>query len=291
MIARDSMVRGDSLLIYRLDPSADTTITFAALDAAVHDPARFIAAIPLVDSVHSGSLRVMLDSAQAANLVHIPPADSGKLSIGLRVGADTPTGLVLSSSNTALSPAFITFARADTADTALQHRTLVRVGAQSGTREAAPLVPDPDLITLGGIPSSRGIFRFALPKLITDTGTVIKAQLMMIPVAPVYGLPNVNARVEARNALTDLGRRSPVSTTAIEADSLVFGTTDTVLIPVTSLVRAWGGTINLPHILVVSLREEGGSFAQPVFGSTRSDSTYRPRLIVTYSLPYIFSRP
>jgi hypothetical protein len=291
LISRDTTVLGDSLVLYRLDPSADTTITFAALDAAVHDPARFIAAIPLVDSVHFGSLRIKLDSAEAANLLLIPPADSGKLSIGLRVGANTPTGLMLSSSNTSLSPAFITFVRADTADTTLQHRTLLRVGEQSGTREAAPLVPDPDLITLGGIPSSRGIFRFALPKLITDTGTVIKAQLMLIPPGPIYGLPNVNARIEARNALTDLGRRSPVSTTAMEADSLVLGTIDTVLVPVTTLVRAWGGTINLPHILVVSLREEGGSFVQPVFGSTRSAPQYRPRLIVTYSLPYNFSRP
>jgi hypothetical protein len=244
----------------------------------------------LPDSVHTGTLRLMLDSAQADSLLFIPPADSGKLSIGFRVGADTPTGLVLSSSNSAFSPTFLTYVTADTADTTLRKKLLLRTGTQSGTREAVPVVPQPNLITLGGIPSSRAIFRFALPKLITDTATVIKAVLVLVPTAPVYGLPNVNARVEVRNALTDLGRKSPVSTTVIEGDSLVFGTADTVFLPITTLVRAWGGTINLPHIVVVSLREEGGSFAQPVFGSTLTPD-HKPVLVVTYSLPYNFSRP
>lgn len=291
LLARDSAVLGTTLYVYRLDPNADTTITFGALDAAVSNPARLIDSIVLPDSLHAGSLRMVLDSAEAASLLFIPPADSGKLSIGLRIGAPTPTGLVLSSANAALSPTYVTFVKADTADTAVQHRTLTRSGQQSGTREAVPVVPDPDHITVGGIPSSRAIFRFALPKLITDTGTVIRAVLILIPTAPIYGLPNVNARVEVRNALTDLGRKSPVSSTVIEGDSLVFGTADTVFLPITTLVRAWGGTINLPHIVVVSLREEGGSFAQPVFGSTRDATPLQPRLVVTYSLPYNFQRP
>ena len=290
MLGRDSMVKGDTLFIYRLDPTVDTLVTFGELDAAVQDPTRFIVGIGLPDSVHSGTLRVKLDSAQAATLLTIPPADSGKLSIGLRVGAPTATGLVLSSSHASLSPTWVTYVKADTADTALQHRTFIRTGQQSGTREAVPVVPPPDHITLAGIPSSRAIFRFALPARITDSGTVVKAVLILVPTAPIYGLPNVNARVEVRNVLTDLGRKSPVSTTVIEGDSLVLGTADSVFLPITTLVRAWGGTINLPHIVVVSLREEGGSFVQPIFGSTRTPG-FEPRLIVTYSLPYNFARP
>ncbi|HKV76330.1 MAG TPA: hypothetical protein VJN95_17560 [Gemmatimonadales bacterium] len=290
LVARDSMVKGDSLIIFRLDPGADTTITFAQLEAAATDPTRRIGSVALLDSVHTGSLRLVLDSAQADSLLFIPPADSGKLSVGLMVGADTPTGFVLSAAFTSNAPGFVTYVKADTADTTLQKQVLLRTAQQSGFRVRNPVAPPADHLTLGGMPSSRGILRFALPKFITDTATVVKAQLYLVPTQPVYGLPNVNARVEVRNALTDLGRKSPVSSTVIEADSLVFGTADTVFLPVTTLVRAWGGSIDLPHILVVSLREEGGSFAQPIFGSTRTPG-YEPRLVVTYTLPYKFSSP
>ncbi|MEO8031034.1 MAG: hypothetical protein ABI765_09300 [Gemmatimonadota bacterium] len=289
LVVRDTLALGDTLYLYQLAPTVDSTVEYPEIQAGVTDPTKLLASIPIPDSVHSGILQTVLTGPDLARL-QIPVADSGKLSIGLRLGGPSATGVILSGGLAANSPLWASFVTADTADTLVQHQIMSRAGFLTGTRAAAPVVPDNDHITLGGIPSSRAIFRFELPKRITDTGTVVKAKLILIPIAPINGLPHVSARVAARNALTDLGRKSPVSSILVLSDSLNFGTSDTVSLPVTTLVRSWGGTIDLPHILVVSLNEEGGSFAQPIFGSTRTPG-FEPRLIVTYSLPYIFSRP
>lgn len=291
LVARDTLVLGDTLYLYQIDASVDTTVEFPALEAAVTNPAKLLMGIPIPDSMHSGILTGVMRGADL-DRIQLSAADTAKLAIAIRLAAQAPTGVILSSSRAGTSPTFASFVTVDTADTTVQHQVISRTGFFSGTRSATTVVPNDAFLTLGGSPSSRAILRFQLPASVTDTGTVLKAELRLFPTAPIYGLPNVNAHIEARNALTDLGRKSPTSSISVQSDSLIYGTTDTVRLPVTTLVRNWGGTVDLPHILVVALNEEGGSFVQPIFGSTRTPGPdLSPKLVVTYSLPYVFSRP
>jgi hypothetical protein len=159
----------------------------------------------------------------------------------------------------------------------------------------APQVDDPTLLPVGGGPSARALLRFSLPSRILDSATVVRATLELTPVAPITGLPTDPARLQASALLADVGPKSPVNSTAsrIPAVTLDIGAT-TVSLDAVRLVELWLGSTTLPSALLLSLapEQEGAFFTRPVFYSTRaSDPAVRPRLRITYLLPFSFETP
>jgi hypothetical protein len=155
----------------------------------------------------------------------------------------------------------------------------------------SPLVPDPNLLTVGGEPSSRALVRFALPPVLKDSATLVRATIELTPVAPIQGLPTDVAAVVARAVLADLGAKSPVTTDSVP-DTLAVPQVDTVRIDVTRLVQIWQGSSERPPALFLSLQPEAASFSRAVFYSTRAaDPTVHPRLRVTYMRTFPFENP
>jgi hypothetical protein len=235
---------------------------------------------------------------QGADLsrVQIPPADSGRLALGVRIASTTPTGIRLGAVAGGTGGVFTTYATLDIPDTGTARLRTIAVGPAFNTYVSqAPQVEDTTLLAVGGEPSARAFVRFSLPSRIRDSATIVRATLELTPVAPITGLPTDLARLQARALLADVGPKSPVSSAAgrVPADTLELGAT-TVSLEAVRLVELWLGATTRPTALVLSLAPEleAASFTRPVFYSTRAaDPAVRPRLRLTYLLSFPFENP
>jgi hypothetical protein len=158
-----------------------------------------------------------------------------------------------------------------------------------------PLAVDTTLLAVGDAPSARALLRFAIPRRILDSATIVRATLELTPVTPIAGLPNDSnpPRLQARAVLSDVGAKSPVSTLAgrIPEDTLEAGAA-TVTMEAVRLVELWLGQSNRPTALFLSLTPEASSFSRPVFYSSRAtDPALRPRLRLSYLLSFPFETP
>jgi hypothetical protein len=154
-------------------------------------------------------------------------------------------------------------------------------------------VVDTTLLTVGGAPSSRALLRFDLPQEIEDSGTIVRATLLLTPTGPILGLPTDPALLTATAVLADLGAKSPVTTdpTFISADTLTPGVSGVVQIDVTRLVQLWVQASDRPESIFLNLLPEAASFMRAEFGSSRRPDVGVPRLIVDYQMPFPFARP
>jgi hypothetical protein len=290
LVARDTLVTGLRVFVYRLPPTVDSTATFTDVTAQFV-PETLIDSIVVPDSVHTGLVQTML---RGPNLdrVAIPLGTGGVLAVGLAVAANSPTGIRVGSTAGSNGATFVTFVTVDVPDTGtIKHQSLSRSTSFNTFVTQAPLVPDPTMLTVGGEPSSRALVRFALPPVLQDSATLVRATLELTPVTPILGLPNDLAAVVSRAVLADLGAKSPVSSDSVP-DTLSVPQADTVRVDVTRLVQGWQGTSERPNAIFLSLQPEAASFSRAVFYSTRSvDSTVHPRLRVTYMRTFPFENP
>jgi hypothetical protein len=246
------------------------------------------------DTLNSGTVRAVFDVANL-NRVEIPAADSGRLAVGLRIDATTPTGVRVGSLAAGASgPIFTTYATLDVPDTGTAKLRTIPLGAAFSTFVSeAPTLADTAFLAVGGAPSARALLRFNLPPRIRDSATIVRATLELTPVTTITGLPTDPVRLVSRAVLSDVGAKSPVSnaTGRIPEDTLEAGTA-TVSLEAVRLVELWLGGTTRPSALVLSLTPEAGSFSRPVFYSTRAaDPALWPRLRISYLLSFPFETP
>ncbi len=286
--ARDTTVTGLTLYLYRLGTDLDTTTTFADVEPQMV-PANLVDSIVVPDSIKSGVLRVVITGADTAK---ITTDTAGRFAMGVKIAADAPTGVRIASIAAAGSPNVTHYVRVDIADTLKQKQTFVRFPQFTTFVSQNPPPQDPDLLPVGGAPSSRSLLRFSLPVALRDSVTILRATLELTPNAPILGLPNDPALLQAFGVVGDLGAKSPIISTGstIGFVELASGTTDTVAIDITRLVRFWQTDTGLPQLIFLALAPEAASFTQPVFRSTRSGSG-APRIRLTYYRKFPFEVP
>jgi hypothetical protein len=68
------------------------------------------------------------------------------------------------------------------------------------------------------------------------------------------------------------------------------GSSDTVRVDVTEVLRAWRGDSTLPRVLVLRAIPEGGAIGELRFWST-ADASRRPLLDITYVPPISYGAP
>ncbi len=293
LVARDTLMDGLKLLLYRIPPTVDLNTTFAEIDGAM-TPANLIDSIAVADALNAGPLALNLLGADV-DKVSIPPGTGGILALAVGVRAVGPTGVRLASLNAAVAGTAATLTRYLTLDvpdtaTAIRKQTRTSNTALNNFVTQTPLVADPNFLTIGGEPSSRAFIPFELPVGIADSATIARATLELIPATPLLGLPTDPPALEARAILADLGPKSPL-TDVLGADTISVGTSDTVRVDVTSIVQLWQNSPDRPRTVVLTLLPEGASFTRAVFGSTRSPTVGPPRLRITYMLSFPFENP
>jgi hypothetical protein len=294
ILARDTTLPNLRLLLYRISPTIDTTTTYAAADPAFV-PGNLIRTIVVADSLRRGAVRTVFTGSDLNSLL-IPGADTGVLALGVRIDAPGTSGVRLGSSSSGTGGVFVTYATLDVPDTGSARLRTFTLASTFNTYLTPPR-PEPDttLLVVGGEPSSRAIFRFALPPHIRDSANIVRATLELTPVAPITGLPTDPARIQGRAVVADLGAKSPVSSAVgrVPADTIDPGATS-VSLEAVRVVETWLGNSPRPASLVLAFAPdlEGASFSRPVFYSTRAaDPALRPRLRISYLRRFPFENP
>lgn len=283
IIARDTLQKGVRLGLYRLPAGTDSTATFQQIEAFL-TPDRLVRSVAISDSLPRGYVRVLF-AGDSLNQVVIPPGDSGRLSLAVRLEADAPTGMRLGGRlNAGAGPGLQTFVTTESPFPDEVKRTIETDPQYVSFVRDRPPVRDPDLLVIGGVPSGRTLLRFALPEGLTRGGALIRATLELTPAQPLVGLAHDPAVLEARAVVADLGYRSLPVLAGATAVTLPVSGADVVRLEVRDIVSFWRGGGAFPQGIYLSLAPEGYSYTEPVFHSTRS-TTGRPRLRITYALP------
>lgn len=287
---RDPAVTGLALEFFQLPATVavDSSTTHAEVEAAL-TPDRLIRSVPIAEDFKSGAIRVVLAGPDLARIT-FTAADTNVLRLAYRLSAPQPTGIMLSSSATGLpGPSFVSWVKVTRPDTTVQ-QGLPRIVAFDGFVDQTPTGEQPpDLISVGGAPSSRAILRFALPARLRDSAQIIRATLQLVPVGPVTGLPVDSALLDVRGIFSDLGPKSPrISTESLlRTELLEIGDSDTVFVEVTAVARLWNTATRPPTAFVLAMTPEASTYAFVQFGSSRTPGA-RPTLHLTYALPYRF---
>ncbi len=154
------------------------------------------------------------------------------------------------------------------------------------------LPPDASTLVIGGFPAYRTYLRFRLPRAISDSSTIVRAEVLLTQ------RPSTFANVADTVSLLPL---VPTTTTSVSdirrildlsADGIFAALDSTRLVPrdsglrainVLSLARSWGGLpANVPRALAFRISMEGAQPAELRFFSSEASAALRPRLRITY---------
>ena len=304
---RDTATHNLTLKLYRLPVTIDSTTTFADVQSAFADTLRAVNVDALlakpggVDSATGDQATIdttskflkvtlKLDSLQAPYV----PGDSGKLGIGVRVGADAPTSVAFCTRENACGAAVAWFVKVDSikgTDTTLIHKQLAAVTLFDSFVFDPPTPPLDSTLAVGGAPSARSILRVTLPRAIRDSSQIIRATLILVPAVPV-GAPSDSFVVEAHTVLADFGAKSPLVLDATRTDTTMIRVDkrDTVRIEVTNLLQFWVADSTRPEVLMLRSQGEGAHPGEIRFYPSAA-AAHRPALRITYARRFPFGKP
>ena len=309
---RDTAAHNLTLKLYRLPPTIDSTTTSADLQSAFADSLRAVNVDALlakpggVDSATGDQAAIdttskflkvtlKLDSLQAPPSGDLyVPGDSGKLGIGVGVGADAPTSVAFCTRENACGASVAWFVKFDSikgTDTTLIHKQLAAVTLFDSYVFDPPNPPLDSTLAVGGAPSARSILRVTLPRAIRDSSQIIRATLILVPAAPARGARADSFVVEAHTVLADFGAKSPLVLDATRTDTTMIRVDkkDTVRIEVTNLLQFWVADSTRPEVLMLRSQGEGGQPGEIRFYP--SAAAYRPALRITYARRFPFGEP
>jgi hypothetical protein len=295
LLARDTLVDGLKVYLYRLPNTVDSTATFNSIDSQFVDT-NFIDSIAVPDTLNSGALHTTLRGADVGRLKLTAGGDS-ILAFGLRMAAVSPTGIRVGALGSSTAATYTSYVTVDVPDTgSVRNQSLTRTTAFNTFVTQNPVVPDDTLLTVGGEPSSRALVRFGLSDAFLDSTTIVRATLELTPARPIIGLPNDPSLIQTLAVVGDLGAKSPLSADPnfSRQDTLPTVQSDTVKIEMTRIVQLWQSSRLRPQSIFLRLVPEGASFARAVFFSTRSPSPgvlVAPRLRITFQRAFPFENP
>jgi hypothetical protein len=302
VLARDTLVNGLKLVLYRISDTVNATATFPSLDAQLI-PENVIDTLAVPDTLNAGTVRAVLRGADLAK-VDLPLAGNGILALGVSMVADQPTGVRIGAARAGNGATFTSYVTVNVEDTttSIRKQALALTPTFNTFVTQTPVLPDPAFLTVGGDSSSRSLLRFTLPGELATSANIVRATLDLVPRTAIPGLPGDIAILEGRAVLADLGAKSPVSTDLrfIVDDTLGVNSSDTVRLDVTRIVQLWQASSTAPHAIFLSLLPEASTFTRAEFGSTRSDPELTssapepigaPRLRITYQRPFPFENP
>lgn len=295
LLARDTTATGILLALHRLPAPTDSSATFAEIDPLVV-AGTLVDSATIADSVRPAFKYRFLFQGDTLALMDIPALDSGALAVALALSGGTATGVRIGGIGSGGAvPIFRSYITVNVPDTtpSVKKQTIVR-GPEFTTfvSSAAGAAPDPTILAIGTGIGARALIRFPWPVYLRDSALLARATLELVPAAAIQGLPGDSAFIDVRGIRVDFGAKSPMGGLA-GTEGLAFGSVDTVRIDVISEIQNWQ-LDRLPHppVLFVILSPEGASFTEPRFYSTLEPTVARrPRLRITYQLPFDFERP
>lgn len=159
------------------------------------------------------------------------------------------------------------------------------------------------VLTVGGLPSHRIYLRFAIPRFIVDSSTVLRATLLLTQRPSAFGTAADSVIVfpvvvTASDAVTDIARATNVlSLPGLGIDSVRFVPSDSGAreIDIVYALRQWGAQAKSPtrtqEAIVLRAQLEGATAGEATFYSTEAPAALRPRLRLSYVSRLDFGRP
>ncbi len=259
---------------------------------------RRVGSVTFIPSLVGDSLRIPLSpSALLAKITK-----SSRFRVGLQItggtgqlravafvnGAGAPSLVFEPTSDTTIAPMTVapntSFADA-TSDVQLAYQVygLVNVGSKP---------PDATTLIVGGYPAYRSYLRFALPVRISDSSTIVRAEVLLTQRRSSFG--NVGDTViivplvpTSTTVVSDLRRILDLSAdgsfASLDSTRLVPRDSGLRVLNVLNLVRSWPAlSTTVPRALAFRINNEGAQPAELRFFSSEAASSLRPRLRITY---------
>lgn len=261
--------------------------------------------------IDSGTVKIALDSAKVRRIVSTPGA---VLRIGLQLRSTESGAFLVTSSDDATNGPLLRYrVSADTLVAAVTARPVslfprLPLNVNGDLVDYLLVADAPDIrragrFSVGGFPGRRTYLRFNLPRWLTDSTAVLRAQLEFVQ-DPVRGLDardslTIRAQVVlAGNATTDLNRAArllaPAGFFVGDFVRVAPGDSGTVKLEINSLVRLWrsnSGVQNIPSALILRSELEGSSALGANFFGLSAAPGLRPRLRVSYVPNIRFGQP
>lgn len=321
ILRKDTIATNLRLQLYALPLTADSTSTFSDLDPYFSGP--------IVDSVNVSDLltRPLINDTQTVRIWGGDPirtdsaghvllisradssyqlffsldtlqapfsvADTGRLAYGVKVVADTAVSIGMGTNESVSSgPVMEWFYHYTYTDsTTAKSDSTLRVPSFDSFVFDPPSAPLDSNLVIGGAPSARTLIRVEVPQVLKDSIDVVRATLILVPTGPVPGVASDSFHIAARQVQTDLGAKSPLSLDASGAVVVHAGTTDTLRLEITDMVRSWTVLDTLATTaFVLQQVPEAQSFTEIRFFSSLTPA-FRPALHVTYIKRFPFGEP
>jgi hypothetical protein len=287
----------DSLLAI---PADSDTVAGVFYPAAHRNPATGDAAIE--DSAFGGLHRFTVYAKFDSTQIPYVAADSGRVALGVRVNADSPTMVRLAASRSGASSGITWYSKVDSLGTPVfRVRQSAPALFDSFVSDATPAPLDSNL-AVGGLPATRSVLRFDVPRAIRDSSQIVRATLVLVPAVAAQGVVSDSFRLFVNQVAADFGAKSPLSGVTPDSATVRIGVTDTVSIELTKILRLWQSDSTVPRALVLRQRSlvpitssqvdlrEGASFSEIRFYSSRA-AAFSPALHLTYVPRYPFGAP
>ncbi len=278
-VRRAAAVTGMELVVHRLPFTVDSLATFTSLAPFFAD-STVIATISIPDTLSSDSLAVTL----AAGAFPSFQDDSLVTAVGLVLRSNTGGYLKLGSIEGGGAARLTRFVQVESGSDTVETFDGRDAAFDTYVFQGLP-DPAPDALAIGGAPSARVVLRVRLPPEIGDSAEIVRATLMLILDEPVIGAPGDTLRVRAAALATDIGAKSPVipgvDSLGIASALIPVGSSDTVLMDITRIVRPWRTNPDAPRAFMLVVASEAAGLGEVRVKSTRS-GTGAPALRVTY---------
>ncbi len=280
VVRRAADVDSVALVLHRLPVTVDTLATFADLDPFFVD-STVIDTIIVTQADTSGTVSAVVATGTFPSF----EADSLAAAIGVTLHAGVSSFLNLGAIEAAASAQLTRFATVDSSGVGVP-RDDAQI-AELDTFVPRPSVPvGVNLLRVGGIPAARAVLRVRLPPNVIDSADVIRATLVAVLDRAAIGADRDTVLLRADPLAKDVGPKSPlivpqVATQPPGLTKVPVGSTDTIRLDVTHLLRPWRADTTFPRTMVLRVVPEGGTLGDLRLRSSRS-GTGRPFLRVTY---------
>ena len=294
-----------TLEVYDVDTTASDSVT--SVVRSLFRPNRQIGSLVVTPSAIGDSIRIPFSKTVLAAKI----AAKGRLRLGVRIrggsgqlravafvaGAGAPTVIFDPSTDTTYAPQQIspsTIVPNSTADVELAY-------AAYTISDLSSPPPGANTLLVGGFPAYRSYLRFNVPSRITDSSTIVRAEVLLTQRASTFGNAADSVGLLAlvpttTNLVTDLRRildlAAAGSFAGVDSTRLLPSAAGIRTVNVLALARTWSTLPpNVPRAIAFKIGLEGAQPAELRFYSSKAPVALRPRLRITYLPRSEFSLP
>jgi hypothetical protein len=285
---RSAATESTEIVVHRLPVEVDSATTYAQLEP-YFDDSTVVGTLELSDTLIAGTVSTIIPGDAFPTLAD----DSLVAAVGLAYDS-VQAGFadIVTVDSAFQSIIMIRYAQVDSAGEAtVQASDTTSARFDTFLFTAFP-APDANSLTVGSAPANRTLLSLNLPTQILDSSSIVRATLLLVPSEPVVGVTGDSLVIVAQALAADVGPKSPTVslTSGVEGAGIAVvpaGSTDTVRVEITHLLRAWATSSGLPRALSLRALSEAGSLCEARFHSSRSTIGV-PSLQVSYVPPVLF---